>query len=293
MNIQEAISLEMKKIDESRAALLEHPKIRPFVRSVGKWVQETQGREISVYEQRNIAQCLYNAIIECGCRQNSKVFEATTEDSVNFLGIQLPVIAALIPTLVLNEVAIVQAIDRRIASVFYLDVQYGTTKGEVTAGDTMIGAKTGHATGKSERQYAMARTVRESVGTGSGAKSGTVVQAPGLINLENTKVESKSGTTYTTLGTCSAAGVITGDGITGNGSITAAGVYSFTVAAGYSGSTILVTYDYQYDLPVDAYTNRDGVPEVNVTVTQSAVEAIDFPLRAKWSLGAAIDMQKA
>jgi len=293
MTIQETIALEMKKIDEARTALMEHPKIRPFVRSVGKWVQETQGREISLYEQRNIAQCLYNAIVECGVRQNSKIFEATTEDSVSFLGVQLPVISALIPTLVLNEVSIVQAIDRRIAAVFYLDVKYGSTKGEVTSGGTMISATTGHATSKSERQYAIARTVRETVGTGQGAKSGTVDQAPGLINLENVKVEAKTGSTYTTIGTCTAAGVISGDGITGNGSITAAGVYSFTVSAAYSGQTILLTYDYQYDLPKDAYDNRDGVPEVDVTVTQSSVEAIDFPLRARWSLGAAIDMQKA
>jgi len=293
MNMNEVIQNEMKKVQEQRDALMNHPKIRPFVRSVSKWVEKTQGRPITMYEKRNVAQCLYNAILEAGCKQNSHLFEATTEDSISFLGIQLPVISALLPSLVLNEVAIVQAIDRRIAAVFYLDVLYGTAKGEATSGETMIGAKTGHHTGQSERRYAIARVERENVGAGNGVKSGTTSTAPGLINLENVKVESKTGSTYATLGTSNANGVVTGAGITGSGSIAADGVYSFTTVGVSSAATILLSYDYQYDLPTDANGNRDGVPEMNITLSQSAVEAIDFPLRAKWSLGAQFDLQKA
>jgi len=294
MKLQEMIQNEMRKMDAARDSLMEHPKIKPLLASVEKYMLEEHNRPITLHEKRNVAQCLYNAILECGVKQNSRLFETTTEDNISFLGIQLPVIAALLPTLVLNEVSIVQAIDRRIAAVFYLDVKYGTSKGEVSSGGTMLSSTTGHPESQSERRYAIAHVERETVsGAGDGSKSGTCSFAPGLINLENVVIEQKVSSTYTELGTSDEDGNITGDYITGTGSITAAGVYAFTVSGSTSGSTILISYDYQYDLPADAYGNLDGVPEANIEVSQSAVTAQDFPLRAKWSLGAEIDLKKA
>ena len=295
MNLNEAVQLEMKRVDEQRDYLMKHPKIRPFIRSVEKWVNKTQNRQVTVQEKRNIAQCLHNAIVQTGARGQSALFEAATSQAdVAFLGIQLPVIAALLPSLVLNEVSVVQAIDRRIAAIFYMDVKYGNAKGQVAADDTMLSAKTGHATSKSGRRYAMARVEREAVGTGNGAVSGSPTDtAPGLINLQNVVVEGLVGSTYTVLGRSDADGAITGTYISGTGSIAATGVYSFTITGVDSTATILLTYDYQYDLPRDSYNDRDGVPETTIEITQSPVEAIDFPLRAKWSLGAQFDFQKA
>jgi hypothetical protein len=194
----------------------------------------------------------------------------------------------------MNKVAVVQALDRRIGAVFYLDVKYASTKGEITAGDTMLSSTTGHTESKSGRRYARASVERESIGTGDGTHSGTTDYNPGLINLENTVVEQLVGTTYTTIATCSAAGVFASvSPYTVSGTINAAGAYSVTVSGATSGATILLTYDYQYDLPKDAYDRRDGVPKMDISVTQSAVEAVDYPLRADWSLGAQIDLQKA
>ena len=298
MNMHEMVQNEMRKMDQARDSLMEHPKIKPLLASVEKYMLEEHNRPINMHEKRNVAQCLYNAILETGVKGNSKLFEAgagtTTMDNVSFLGIQLPVIAALLPTLVLNEVSIVQAIDRRVAAVFYMDVNYGSAKGEVAVGDTMMSATTGHATSLSERRYAVAHVSRETVaGAGDGAKTGTASYAPGLINLENVVVEQKVGTTYTTLGTADEDGNITGTYISGTGTINAAGLYSFTVTGADSGATILLSYDYQYDLPTDAYNQPDGVPQATIEVTQSPVEALDFPLRAKWSLGAEMDLKKA
>jgi len=293
MNMQEVVQKEMTKLNEERDSLMQHPKIRPFLASVSKWMEKEHGRPITLYEKRNVAQCLYNAIVDMGVKHNARMFEATTMDDISFLGIQLPVISALLPTLVLNEIAIVQAIDRRVAAVFYLDVNYGSNKGQVSATDTMLSAKTGHPEGKSQRRYAIARTVRESVGTGNGTFSSTTSSNPGLINLENVVVEGEVGGSYTVLGTSDSSGNITGTYISGTGEILASGGYTFTVVGVSSTMNIYLSYDYQYDLPVDAYNDRDGVPETEITVTQSPVEAIDFPLRAKWSLGAQIDLQKA
>jgi len=201
--------------------------------------------------------------------------------------------------LALNELAVVQALDRRIGAVFYLDVKYGSAKGSVAVGDVMIGAKTGHTETKSGRRYAMAIVQDEVVGTGNGQKTGTLDYAPGLIHREDIKFEKIANIgnmdteTRTTLGTSTSAGVVTGDYVSGSGSVSAAGVYNVTFTGLSSGDIIYITYYYQYDLPVDSYGNKTGVPEVDVAVTQSTVEAIDFPLRAKYSIGAQIDLMKA
>jgi len=293
------VKAEIQSLQAQQDRLMKNPRISRYLKAVSEWSQKNQDRELTIHEKRNIAQVLHNAIIDTGLKGGTKLFEATTEDAISFLGIQLPVIAALLPSLALNELAVVQALDRRIGAVFYLDVKYGSDKGYVSSGDTMIGAKTGHAIGKSARRYAMARVVDESIGVvGASHKFGTVAYAPGLINLENVKVYTVTGIgtvnrVETVLGTTDSSGNITGDGIVGTGSITAAGVYDITIKNVTSGDTVYIQYDYQYDLPKDADNDRKGVPEVDVAVTQSTVEAIDFPLRAKYSIGAHIDLKKA
>jgi len=205
----------------------------------------------------------------------------------------------LLPSLALNEIAVVQAMDRRIAAVFYLDVKYGSTKGAITAGQStsMMSATTGHNEALAGRRYAMARIVGETLtdaGAGADVYTGTVTYSPGLINLENVKVYDEDGVQ---VGECDADGTITevttGAGVTGT--ITAEGVYSidFTNVDPGSGLGATITYDYQYDLPVDDNNDRIGVPETDVAVRQETVEAIDFPLRAKYSIGAQIDLMKA
>ncbi len=298
MTDMELVQGQLKSLQQHQEELMRIPRIKKYLGIVERHVKESQGRDISVFEKRNVAQCLYNAIIDTGLKAGTKLFEATTEDNIAFLGVQLPVIAALLPSLALSEIAVVQAMDRRIAAVFYLDVKYGTAKGTVAVGDTMIGAKTGHSIGKSGRRYAMARVVDELIGVGDGA-IGVTLAYPNLINMENVKLETVAGIgtvdeVRVTVGTSTAAGVVSGDSVNGSGSITAAGVLTVTITTGVaSGTNVYITYDYQYDLVEDAYGNKIGVPEVDVSVSQSTVEAIDFPLRAKYSIGAQIDLMKA
>lgn len=292
---QQIVETRMKQIEAERDALFADPTIARYLTAVDKHVKENKNREMNLHEKRVIAQCLRNAIDDATMRagKGKLLSETTTEDAVSFLGVQLPIISALLPSLVLPEVGIVQAMDRRVAAVFYFDIKYGSDKGAISSGDTMLSSKTGHATSKSGRMYAMARVVDETVGTGNGQKTGTLSYAPGLINLENVKFELVSGTTRTTLGTADSSGDVTGDYVSGTGSIAATGVYDVTFTGLDSDATIYVTYDYQYDKPVDTYNERTGVPEVDFSISQSSLEAIDFPVRSKYSVGAALDMMKA
>lgn len=190
----------------------------------------------------------------------------------------------------MSEVAATQPLERRTGAVAYLDWKYGQSKGQMTSSDTMIGAKTGHNTSKSGRQYARATVVRELLGTGDGTHSGTTDYTPGLVTLDNVIVETLTGSTYATIATSTSAGVISGTGV--SGTINSSGVYSITVSGISSAASVLLTYDYMYEFPTNAYNERVGVPEVTLDITTSTVTAQDFPVRAKWSLAAQIDAQK-
>lgn len=265
---------------------------KPFLTEVDNYMKDTRGRVLNMFEKRNVAQVLQNALDESGLRK-SKLFEATTEDNVSFLGIQLPVIAALLPTLVLNDIAIVQAIDRRLASVFYFDVQYGSNKGSVSSGDTMISARTGHArANKSQRRYAMAYVDGEALIDGSGSTyTGTVAYAPG-VKLGTVTIKDDDGNELAS--DRASDGVLAATDSSGvAGTITAAGVYSIDVTGDTGSAGATINYGYQYDLPVDGNGEYDGVPEINFRMTQDPVEAIDFPIRSKYSVGASIDLLKA
>lgn len=298
MDLHEIVRNEMLLIEQRRDALANKPGIKPYLAEVDKYLDKTQGRKMTVMERRNIAQCLDNAILEGGCRQGQRLFEATTtEDHISFLGIQLPVIAALLPSLVLNDIATVQALDRRIGAVFYLDVSASGAKGDVDADETLYSSKTGYNSKRGARRYAMAASERELIQTGDGTKTSTTLVAPGIILMANAIIERKTALgVYSTIATCSSDGTfvdVVGDGITVSGSIAAAGTYTITVSGLDSADEVRLTYFYQYDLPVDANGNKNGVKEEDVTVSQETLTAIDFPVRAKYSIGASLDLQKA
>lgn len=216
----------------------------------------------------------------------------------------MPVIAAIVPSLVLNELAVVQPLDRRTGAVFYMDVLAGTSKGNITANDTLISAKTGHARTFGARRYG-STIVQEEAISGSTVKttgqsiSTTVTFKPG-INLTDagTIVIREVSTGYivgqdtTTAGTIAAV-TTSGASCTVAGSLNAAGTLSLTVTGTTDTSGLSVEYRYNYDQPVDAYGNKIGVPELDVTITSDTVTAIDFLIRSKFSVGAAVDAQKA
>jgi hypothetical protein len=299
MNLSERMKQEMAVMENQRMALLNHPDIKPLVEMAAEGLEAEHGRKMSLYEKLCLAQVLQNARVDAMAKRSSKLFESTTEDSISFLGIQLPVIAALLPSLVLNDIATTQPMDRRIAAVFYLNVLAGSTKGEVTAADTLMSAKTGHNSAKGARQFAMAGVHRELIGTGElSSETGFTGIYPGLILLENIVLERLTALgVYTTIATCNSSGTlqdVAGDGVTVSGTVVASGAYDITVSGIDSSDEVRLTYYYQYDLPVNATTGeKTGVSEMDVEVAQETVTAIDFPIRTRYSVGASIDLQKA
>jgi len=286
------MSKELNSLVESRLAAIHTERTRlgkawsPYIGSVRNYMAK-QGKVLTENDERNIARCLENALLESGVRSKSSIFETTDSAAISFLGIQLPVISALLPSLVLNKLAVTQALDRRSGAVFYMNVNYGTTKGSVSNGGTMISAITGQNQTIGGRQFASVRVNAETF-TGNSYQVqfvpivlGTVVVTNGVETL----------TDYATPGTLVAqssvlsevTGTITVNGVlTLGGSIPGGGV-----------QTIQYQYNWQDFNTTLSATTAETVPEVNIAVTSSTITAEDFPLRAYFTLGAAIDLEKA
>jgi hypothetical protein len=284
MDVAKQLEQRLESMKQRRKLLVE--SWAPFISAADKYLQKYEGRSLTEWDKMNMAQVLENALVDGGIRSRQKIFETTYQDNISFLGVQLPVIAALLPSLVLNRIAVVQALDRRQAAVFYLNIKYGSAKGEIAAGDTMIGAKTGHAYGTAQQQYARTIVYNELVGTGNGSnktftktldykpvKAGTVIVTDGT----ETFVDNGNGT-------------LTGSG-GGSGTInytTGALSVAFYTAPG-NGVKVKATYRYNYE----KMAGGAGVPEVDISLVSEMIEAEDFPLKAFYTLGAAIDLEKA
>ena len=199
------------------------------------------------------------------------------------------IIAALMPSLVAEEIVSVQAMDRRRGEIYYLDFAYGDTKAGVTTGDTMIGAKTGQA--NVTYDYTSDKdTYAAAVGlvTTSDYNLGNLRRAPvraSSVIINTTKESDSSPMVVTDDG----AGALVGDIGAGTNTIdytTGATEVSF-VADVEVGEDITVTFRYDWER-----MGLDGVPTVNIDIQRLGVDAVDRMMRARWLIGAAYDLEK-
>jgi len=280
MKLEKIVESRLNEMSAKRDRLIEGWS--PYLNAVDKYLQAKEGRTMTMYEKRNVAQCLENALLEGGMKNKSQVFETTYKDSISFLGIQLPVISALLPSLVLNQIGIVQALDRRTGSVFYLDVKYGQRKGSLAADGTFIGAKTGHASSEASRLYATQYVKSEPIGAVS---TGHISEAVDYYPVIAGSAVLTDGTeTFTDDGDGNMVSDLSG-GTSGTIDYTTGAIDVYFKGA----VTAQPTISYQYNMEKSTI----GVPEVNIELSSTSLTAEDFKLRAKYTMGAAIDLEKA
>jgi len=291
--------MDLQKLQESRLSDLKSQRARlvegwsPYINAVDRYLKEKGKTTLTEIDKHNVAQCLENSLIEGAMKGGSRLFEGTTYQSdIAFLGVQLPVIAALLPSLVLNKLGIVQALDRRQAAVFYLDVKYNNAKGSVAADGTMMSAQTGHDSTRGGRLYASQRVKDELVDVGDGstlAFSSTAAYLPVVSQLNSVTVSWTSGSTVYTMVNSATVTALTGAHGTGTINLTT-GAITVTIDSGYAPdnlTNVVVEYKYDYE------RTTSDIPGVNISLTSSTITAEDFPLRADYTLGASIDLQKA
>ena len=203
----------------------------------------------------------------------------------NFVDYGFGVITAVMPALVANEVVSVQPLKARTGEVFFLDFKYGSNKGAIRKGQSMISPLTGANT---DTTYTGQEVVSEEVGTLGAADTemtfnlsyipvtpGTVTISAGSFDLGD---DGKGGITVTNGAVTLSAGKI--DYATGEVKFTlgAAAGADATLSAGYSFS----------------YGNMDvggNIPQADIDLTSTTISTVTRSLAARWLFDAAYELQ--
>jgi len=205
--------------------------------------------------------------------------EATTSDAIAFARQMLPTIPALLSSLVADQVAVVQAIDRPQAQIYYMNVKASTARGSITVAQQLIGATTGHATNEASRLYASDQVTDETFATGDGSTKDYVAVIlahhpviTGSVVVYSTAV---GGATVETL-TDNGAGVLVSD-LSGGGNGTVNNYTTGSVTVHFKSNvanTAKVYATYRANVELDT----TAIGGLDFEVTSSNVDAMVFPL---------------
>ena len=204
-----------------------------------------------------------------------------------------PIIRAIYPTLIANEIVSVQPMSGPTSLVFYLDYLIGTTKGNQALGSTFFDARTGPI----NSEFYSSATVPQ-LTLNNTAADPTVVNAfvsPATANSFTGQLPIKpgtfSGTVVLTSGsvvvpfTDDGNGSLIGSAITAGSTINyTTGAISLDIASAANASSMVVSYDFD----AEASTS---IPMIDLQLTSSSVTAEVRKLKANWSLEAAQNLQ--
>ena len=273
MNAQELQTQGMGEMGKQLAAT----KWRPLVESI----EDRGARELTAVLLENEARYISNM------EEDVKI-----QNIGSFEKFVFPIVRAVFPNLIAKDIVSVQPMTGPTSLVFYLDAVYGTTKGTVTAGDTMFSARKGHL---ADDQYSSEAVTGETLlavtssndlvipsytlAFGS-ARPGPVVISGwvhGTSPVEAFTLRDNGVGSFTATNITLASGTI-------NYATGVIGDLTFTSTGAIDATAILVSY----------YYNSEGsanIPIVDINLSSVPVRAIPHKLRARWSVEAATNLK--
>lgn len=242
-------------------------------------VAEEEGRQVDDITLMSTAICLENTE-----RHLNRMDEATLAVNVgSFIHHGFDLITAVMPSLIANEIVSVQPQTRRTGEIFYLEFLYGSTKGNISSGETMFGWQTA---GNDQIWYSADQVYLEPIGTGDGTTGpavGPLAKLPAIAGTVSV-TDALAQETFSDNGD----GTLTGSA-GGSGTVNySTGAVALTYNAVLAGATqIWATYRTDFEL------SPDNIPEVNLQINSLVTEALPRKLRARYSLDAAFDISSA
>lgn len=250
--------------------------------SVGTHLAQTKYRDLCEDAENPISSDTTKAglavMLENTNRFLNSLDETTRAVAVgDFQKYAMPMVRAIFPELIANEIVSVQPMLGPVSLVFYMDMVYGTNKGRVKRGDTAFSSI---ARGPNNPSYTSSSIEEEYISPGNdNTINATLAFGPvvpgSVVITDGVQVISDDGN-----------GGFTGDvGTTGTinystGAITDA---SFKVTP---ASTASVTASYRYDME-----GNSNIPQMDLVLTHSPIQAITRKLRTNWSLEAAFNLR--
>jgi hypothetical protein len=245
--------------------------------------------------------------------ENQRVYLDSMEETTktanvgNFLKFAFPMVRAIFPNLVAMDLVSVQPMNGPTSLVFYLDFLYGSTKGDITKGQRVLGAGYPHQVNDVASEYDghdsnylyTSEEVRlEDTGLvldGSGNASFTNYTAQ-YRPIKTASVEVWVGVdraNATRIATSNADGSVTDTTAAGGIAIAGAansitlntGVLNgIAITGGTAGHKVYITYKYQSE-------GTNQVMEIDLQLVNSSVDANPRKLKANWSVEAANDLK--
>lgn len=232
-------------------------------------------------QARHMASTRPQLSVSGGLNETTKLLNVGSFDKFAF-----PLIRAIYPKLIANEIVSVQPMSGPTSLVFYLDYILGSTKGNQASGSTFFSSRTGpvnseYYSGGTVPQLSLVNTNADPTVVSSGAFTGPLPIKPGTFS--GTVTVSSSTVAFADDGN----GYLIGTGVTAGSNSTinyTTGAISLDVASAATASTMVVTYDF------DSETSS-SIPMIDLQLTSSSVTAEVRKLKANWSLEASQNLQ--
>lgn len=278
--VERAVEQQLRVFEDKSNFLIR--RYDSYISAAAEVYEEVKGRPMSIAMKRNLAVTLDNTreLIE-----KQRFMEQTYTSDVAYTNYAFDIVSVVLPSLIAEEIVSVQAMDRRTAQIFFMNILVDRAKGSFAAGDTLHSSKTGWV---SNTFFASNKVVAEDVGDGDGADTtwnGTLAYQ-NLLSATLVRIYTDEATPKVLSGTMTAGtATLTGSG---TGSCSSAGVYSvvFSVAPA-SGANILV--DYFVDLEVET----EAIGKIKAEIASETITAKTLKLNSEWLMDAAYDLLKA
>jgi hypothetical protein len=248
-------------------ALSQSPRWQPYCEGLDGW-----DRAATAILLENQFQFMENELNEV-----TKILQIGNFDKFAF-----PIIRAVYPNLIANEIVSVQPMAGPVSLIFYLDYLYGTAKGGISSGAAAFDARTG---GTGNETFSGDAVNEESLTSEiSSGDLSAVSTAYGPIRPGTVTVTYVSTANGTVTATDDGNGGFVGLGSSDTGSVSyAATATTGTITINTSGNDMTAaTVTYRYDSEA-----VDNVPQIDLQLTSAPVMALVRKLRARWSLEAA------
>lgn len=245
-------------------------------RLVKKWEAFLEGTD---GHMRRVLSVLYENTYR-DLKRNKLLFEQTTAASAApFVKYIFPTIRRTFANLIAPNLVSVQPMTAPVGGIFFFRYLYGTTKGEVQAGQEIA-----HPLAFN-RYYSSEVVFNETLGTGDGTQT-TFTGKLDFIPVRPSTIKVVAGTVVgTDTPTGPTTGTISGTGITSGTINYQTGDFSITYAtAPASGVKILGTYRYVMEL-------NPLRPTVNIDIQLIEVRAVTRTLLSNWSVEAMDDIR--
>lgn len=231
-------------------------------------------------------------------RSSDELQESTTSTNAgSFTKFIFPILRRVFPNLIANEIVSVQPMTAPVGAVFYLDYVYGSNKGGVVGGTTTF-------PDGFDKDYSGEYINGEPLGTGNGSQYGGSGTALGVtlawIPVRDVDTNQGFGLTISEIDSTGAV-VQTAVMNAGGGSFTFTPAYSAHAAGSIALTTGQITGFKFENSPANGnaikgfyYYNGEAnseIPQIQLNVRQSPVQAVPRRLKALWSSEAAEDLR--